>query len=199
MLPKERRAAALLDDRGLLRLKGALERLIETAGIGARVRFEPAECEFFASGRSGRAMLEDRQLAVIGEVTGAVAEKYDLPAAPALAELDFDLLVEAAQMAHAFERLPSHPAAVRDLAMVVDEALPWARIEETVTGLDLAILERITFFDVFRGRQIPKGRKSVAFSLVFRAPDRTLTSDEIEAARQRCIEALASIGAELRR
>ncbi len=98
----------------------------------------------------------------------------------------------------AYSKLAAHPAAVRDLAVVVDESVPWARIEGAIRDLRIPILESIEFFDIFRGKQVPAGKKSIAFSLTFRAADRTLTSDEVEAARQSCIRSLAALGAALR-
>ena len=189
---------AVLSDDDLLQLKGALEQLFAALGIGGEAVFAPFESVFFAEGHAGRMTLGGEPLGVIGEVSPKTAERYDLPKPPCAAELDFDLLVRAAKIERAYSRAAPYPAAVRDLASVVDEAVPWATIERCVRSLQSPILERIEFFDLFRGRQVPAGKKSVAFSITFRAPDRTLTSEEVEEARQACIRALRSIGAELR-
>ncbi len=197
-LPEERRVLALLEDEDLLGLKGALEDLSAAAGVAERMRFEAAEAGFFTEGRSGRIILDGAQFGVLGEVSRAIMQEYDLPRPVCMAEIDFDLLVRSAQLDRSYSRVPVHPSAVRDLSIVVDESMPWAHIEECVRRLELSILERMDFFDVFRGKQVPSGKKSIAFSLVFRSPDRTLTSEEVEEARQSCIKALAAIGAELR-
>ena len=197
-LPEERHVLALLSDDDLLGLKGALEQVFAALGIGGEAAFGPLANTFFAERRSGKITLDGEALGVIGEVSRAVAERYDLPSPPCVAELDLDLLVKAAKIERAYSRPAPYPAAVRDLAAVVDEAVPWASIERCIRSLRIPILERIEFFDLFRGKQVPAGKKSVAFSLTFRASDRTLTSDEVEEARQACIRALRSIGAELR-
>ena len=197
-LPEERTVLGLLDDDDLRRLKGTIESLLQAVGLGDTVSFEPCQSPFFQAGRSGRILLKGQLLGVLGEVSPTVVERYDLTRAPGVAELDFDLLVKAADLDHVYAKLPTHPAAVRDLCVVVDEAVQWAQMEQCIRKLSLPTLERIEFFDVFRGRQVPQGKKSVAFSLAFRAPDRTLTSEEIEEARHACIKALEAIGATLR-
>jgi len=197
-LPEEQHTLAILADDDLLALKGVLEQVFETTGIAGEAVFGPAENGFFADGACGKIMLDGKTLGLLGEVSPLVAEKYDLPRQPCMAELDFDLLVKAAKLERTYSRPAAYPAAVRDLAAVVHESTPWARIEQCIRDLNIPILDRIEFFDLFRGTQVPKGKKSIAFSLTFRAPDRTLTSDEVEQARQACIKALTAIGAELR-
>jgi phenylalanyl-tRNA synthetase beta chain len=189
---------AILDEGDLSHLKGVLEALADACALRDKVSFEPAQMPFFTEGRAARLLLDGKLLGVMGETAVAALQPYDLPQPVCMAELDFDLLTDAANLERGFVKLPAFPGAVRDLAVVVDEAMPWAQIESAVRGLNIPILERIEFFDIFRGRQIAEGKKSVAFSLTFRAPDRTLTSEEVEAARQACIQALASIGAQLR-
>lgn len=197
-LPEERTVLGILEDGDLLRLKGAVESLLHAAGLQETLTFEPCEIGFFKLGRSGKVLLKGELLCVLGEVGIDAVERYDVTHAPCAAELDFDLLLKAADLDHAYAKLPTQPAAVRDLSVVVDEAVRWAQIEQCIGDLSLPILERIQFFDAFRGKQVPRGKKSIAFSLTFRAPDRTLTSEEVEEARQTCIKALESLGATLR-
>jgi len=198
VLPIEQETLSLLSDEDLLPLKGSIEQLIEATGVDGTVTFVSSENPFFSEGRSGKILLDGELLGVIGQVSQDVTHAYGLPRPPCVAELNFELLVKAAVLEHAYTSLPAYPAAVRDIAAIVDEAMPWARIEQCVRELNIPILEGISFFDVFRGKPVPKGKKSIAFSLTFRARDRTLTSEEVEEARQACIKALAGIGAELR-
>jgi len=197
-LPIERNVLAVLEEEDLLRLKGAIESLAEALGLAGRLRFEPITEAFFAEGRGAQILLDGARVGVLGEVGPAACAQFDLTRAPFMAELDFERLVAAGTLDRTYTRLPTQPAAVRDLAVIVDEAVTWERIEGVVRALNIATLERIEFFDVFRGKQVPAGRKSIAFSLTFRAPDRTLTSDEVESARQACIGALAALGGTLR-
>ena len=189
---------ALLAEDDLSHLKGVIESLLDAAGVRSKVSFEPAADPFFAEKRAAKILLDGAPLGIMGEVGPAVCERYGAAHPPCAAELDFDLLVRAALLDRGYSKLAAHPAAVRDLAVVVDEAVPWARIEGAIRDLRIPILESIEFFDIFRGKQVPAGKKSIAFSLTFRAADRTLTSDEVEAARQSCIQSLAALGAALR-
>ena len=198
VLPEERHVLAILTDNDLLALKGALAQVLDAAGVSGTVAFGLTKNAFFVDGRCGSITLDGKLLGLIGEGSRSIADRYDLPRKVCMAELDFDLLVKAAEPERTYSRPAAYPAAARDLAVVVDEEMPWARLEQCVRDLDIPILEKIEFFDLFRGKQVPRGKKSIAFSLTFRAPDRTLTSDEVEGARQACIKALSAIGAELR-
>jgi len=197
--PMEKRVLAILDDADIPSLKGALEALFRALRLNERPRFVPLDCAFFEKGRAARILLGETLLGVIGETGEAPAALYDLPRRPCVAEMDLDLLVGAANLERTFSRLPTYPASERDLAVVVDETVTWAEIEDAVRRLDLPNLQEIRFFDIFRGKPVPPGKKSIAFTLAFRAPDRTLTREEVEEARQRCIEALEAMGAHIRR
>jgi phenylalanyl-tRNA synthetase beta chain len=198
VLPEERTVLALLAEDDLSHLKGVIESLLDAAGVRSKADFEPAIEPFFAEKRAAKILLDDTPLGIMGEVGPAVCDRYGIAHPPCAAELDFDLVVRTAVLDRSYSKLAAHPAAVRDLAVVVDEATPWARIEGAIRDLRIPILESIEFFDIFRGKQVPAGKKSIAFSLTFRAADRTLTSEEVEAARQSCIRSLTAIGATLR-
>ena len=198
VLPEERTLLALLSEDDLSHLKGVIESLLDAAGIRSKAAFEPAANPLFSEKRAAKILLDGAPLGIMGELSPAVCERYGAAHPPCAAELDFDLLVRAAVLDRSYSKLAAHPASVRDLAVVVDEAVPWARIEGAIRDLRIPILESIEFFDIFRGKQVPAGKKSMAFSLTFRAADRTLTSDEVEAARQSCIQSLVALGAALR-
>jgi phenylalanyl-tRNA synthetase beta chain len=198
VLPEERTVLAVLSEDGLSHLKGVIESLLDAAGVRSKTSFEPAADPFFAEKGAAKILLDGAPLGIMGEVSPAVCERFGAVHPPCAAELDFDLLVRSAVLDHGYSKLAAHPASVRDLAVVVDEAVPWARIEGAIRDLRIPILESIEFFDIFRGKQVPAGKKSIAFSLTFRAADRTLTSDEVEAARQSCIQSLTALGATLR-
>lgn len=196
--PVEKLVLSVLCEDDLLTLKGVIETLVCRLGVAADSRVEPLKNPFFRDGRAAEILLDGERFAVLGEASKETADRFDLVRAPCLAELDFNALVKRADFDPTYSTLPAFPGSVRDLAVVVDEAVTWAEIERTIRELDLSHLEEIVFFDVFRGRQVPPGKKSVAFSLLFRAADRTLTRDEVEESRRRAIDALKSLGAELR-
>ena len=95
--------------------------------------------------------------------------------------------------------LPRFPASTRDLAVICDEALPVAEIEKAIRRHVGKILEQVQLFDVYRGAQVPQGKKSVAYALILRAADRTLTVEECDKAMAQALEGLREIGAEIRK
>ncbi|HHT9155321.1 MAG TPA: phenylalanine--tRNA ligase subunit beta, partial [Candidatus Tripitaka sp. YC43] len=154
---------------------------------------------FFTRERSCKASLGGEPLAILGEVSGEIAKAYDLRDTPCLAEIDFDLLVEKADMTSTFQRLPLYPPIDRDIAIVVDEGVTWAEVESCVREAGGEFLEKVEFFDLYRGKQVPPGKKSVAFRIHFRTPDRTLTGEEADRAQGLIIESLSkALGAVLR-
>ncbi|OHB90174.1 MAG: hypothetical protein A3D89_04430 [Planctomycetes bacterium RIFCSPHIGHO2_02_FULL_52_58] len=124
---------------------------------------------------------------------------YDLRDMPCLAEIDFDLLVEKADMTSTFQRLPLYPPIDRDIAIVVDEGVTWTEVESCVREAGAKFLEKVEFFDLYRGKQVPPGKKGIAFRVHFRAPDRTLTGEEADGARGVIVDGLAKrLGAVVR-
>jgi len=197
-LPDERTVLAILSEGDLLEAKGVVETLLQALRIPGEPRFESTEMPFFEKTMAAKILLGNRLLGVFGRAAPSTAECFDLDRPPCVAELDLDHIVELAELDVNYRRPPSYPASERDLAVIVDETVTWGRLEACIRDLDLPHLERVAFFDVFRGKQIPEGKKSVAFSLTFRAPDRTLTREEVEESRRRAIEALEALGARLR-
>lgn len=145
------------------------------------------------------------QLSVGGQVVGhagelhpSVCEAYGLPPRTCAAELDLDLLLELAPAGGSVAEISSHPVAKEDVALVVDAAVPSAEVEAALVRGAGDLLESIRLFDVYVGEQIPAGKKSLAYALRFRAPDRTLKDAEAIAARDAAVAAAGELGAELR-
>lgn len=134
-----------------------------------------------------------------GELHPSVVAGWGLPPACAF-ELNADALVSLAASLPAGEivSLSSHPAVKQDVALVVAEGVPSAAIEQALRAGAGELLESVHLFDVFTGGQLGEGKKSLAFSLVFRAPDRTLAEAEASRAREAAVAAAAELGATLR-
>ena len=164
-----------------------------TAGYAARS--EP----FLAPGRAATVTVGGEELGWVGEVHPLVARTWDLEGRVAALELDLDALARRAEAVPGFRDLISFPAVHQDLAVVVDEGVPAARVLEVVGGAAGALLERAEVFDVYRGEQAGEGRVSLALRLSFRAADRTLTDDEVAVVRERIVAALAGeVGGSIR-
>ncbi len=200
-LPEEKKTLVLSvygEDKSFFTLKGRLEAILDAAGVK---NYDVAPLSTAASyhpGRTARITADGKELAVIGEVHPDVLENYDIGTKVWVAQIDFDLLYALRNTLRLYTPLPRFPAMTRDLAFVCDKSTPVALLEKNIAAAAGDYLESIELFDVYEGLQVGPGKKSVAFSVVFRAPDRTLTDDEADAAVQRAIAALARIGAALR-
>jgi phenylalanyl-tRNA synthetase beta chain len=176
-------------------VKGVAQRLCDAVGI--EVEWTPATRPYLVTGRAAEARLTqngaERVVAVVGQISPPVAEARGFPAAEAIfaAELDLEVLAGLAGGENLrAEPLPRFPAIVRDVSILVDEALPAATVRGTIRSAAPATLESIVEFDRYQGKGIPEGRISLSLRLTFRAPDRTLTDDDADAATNGIVEAL---------
>ncbi len=200
-LPEEKLCLALLTDqeKGLRVLKGVLANLCDELGIEEHVEQTPECAGPFRSEQALTLRLDGELLGVAGVLDDRFAEELDLRRCPALMEVDFDLLTREARIVRAARPLPTYPAATRDLAVVVKGNVLWVDIESSVRAHAPETLETVEMFDVYRGEGLPEDAKSVAFSLTFRRPDGTITSEEAEQARKAILSGLAEdLGARLR-
>jgi phenylalanyl-tRNA synthetase beta chain len=116
-----------------------------------------------------------------------------------VAELDFGALLAAEPVEVRYRPLPRFPTVVRDLSLLIDEAIAYARLEEAISELGLPELVGFWLFDLYTGKELPPGKRSVALSLRYRAQERTLTEAEIQALHERVVAKLRQeFGAELR-
>ncbi len=190
--PREKQCLSLLSDRerAFFVLKGVFANLLDELGIDTPPDEEPGADGPFEEGASLSWQYDDELVGVLGRLSEELTEEMDFEHRPALLEVDFDLLTRRARLDRPYEVIPSFPASRRDLAVVVNEDVLWSDLREVIDDSAPDILETVNFFDIYRGEQIPDGQKSVAFSLVFRSPERTLTSDEVDEAQQNIIDDL---------
>ena len=183
-------------DADFFAIKGVLEAL--AAQLGTEVGVEPAEEPFLHPGRSGRILLGGEAAGWIGEIHPLVCRAWDLEAAAGF-ELELAALVALSPSGQEqFEDVISYPAVHQDLAVVVPEETPAAAVRTAVFDAGGELLRSAEVFDLYRGEQLGEGQKSLALRLSFRAPDRTLTDEEVAPLRERIREALAEIGGSLR-
>jgi phenylalanyl-tRNA synthetase beta chain len=162
-----------------LELKGALERGLDSIAP-LELDFRRAASPLFHPGRCARVLLGNRELGYLGELHPSVATQAGLEGRAAAFELDLDPVL-AADSTRRSRPLPRFPAVNRDLAVVVLEEVEAASLLATFEAAGGELLESVRGFDEYRGGQLPPGRKSVAFSMTFRSPDRTLTDAEVDA------------------
>lgn len=170
--------------------KGMVEALLRGLNVTG-VRFEAdKENASYHPGRCAKVYADDALLGVFGTVHPTVAKGYGLAGEVLAAELALDAVFAAAKMQKLYQPLPKFPASSRDIAVVVDDETPAAALEAVIRKAAGPILEDVRLFDVYKGANIPEGKKSLAYSMTLRAPDRTLTDEECDKAMQSAIDAL---------
>ncbi len=130
-------------------------------------------------GRAAKLMVGDRQIGSVGEVHPDVMQDFELTRRTIIAEVDLQMLGEERQRMGHVHPLPKFPAVTRDIALVMDEGTTVGAVLAVIRKTGGAMLERAEMFDIYRGTQLPSGKKSVAFSLSFRDPDRTLSDEDV--------------------
>lgn len=180
-------------------LKGTVEAVLRSMGISGAV-FEQFRHASMHPGRTARLVLNGDVAGYLGEVHPTVLERHELdPHRVLAAELDLDMLMAAATAERRHEPLPRFPAITHDIAVVVDETWANEEVEREIIGAGAPLLTSVSLFDLYRGNPIPAGKRSLAYSLTYRAPDRTLTDDEVSAVEARIVGILSSrFGASLR-
>ncbi|MGC1853033.1 MAG: phenylalanine--tRNA ligase subunit beta [Solirubrobacterales bacterium] len=177
-------------------LKGVLEGLV--ARLGVSLAFEPAAEPFLHSGRAAQILVGEAEAGWIGELHPLVCREWDLESAVGF-EIGLATLVEAASAGEeTFEDVTTYPSVRQDLAVVVPTEVSAAQVRAAVLAGGGELLCSAEVFDLYEGEQLGEGRKSLALRLKFRAPDRTLTDEEVAARREAITTALTEIGGALR-
>ena len=199
-LPEEKEVIGLLADASPLALKGTVSALLDALGSPARVAWRPAGFPLFRGDACWEWIVEGRRAGILGIVSPEAMGRFDLKSGSiAGAEIDLAAVLAGRGRVRQFRALPRYPGSRRDISLIVDDALPWGAVEGLLHGLDEPILRAADLFDVYRGKQIPPGKKALAFSVTFRSDQRTLTGEEIEAIWKKIIHALTEkLGGEVR-
>lgn len=180
-------------------IKGIVEQLAEDIGI-KKVEFIPeTEDPSFHPGRCAKVLLDGKELGVLGQIHPEVAKNFKISEEVYSAILDFEVLFSGYTTDRQYKALPKFPATSRDIAVILDKEINVGSIEKLIKGQNIAILENCNLFDVYEGAQVGEGKKSVAYSIIFRADDRTLTDAEVNQAMDKILTELKEkLNAELR-
>ncbi len=168
-------------------LKGVLDEFLEQFGLRGFTFTRRTDSTSLLL-ESATIQLGKQTLGEIGQLLPALAKKYDLRDTVWLAELNLDLLLARRNPAKSFKPLPQFPSIRRDVAMLVPEATTHDVVLQTVKQTKPANLEAVELFDVFRGKNVPTGQKSLAYAFTYRAADKTLTDAEVNAAHDQVVE-----------
>jgi phenylalanyl-tRNA synthetase beta chain len=185
-------------------LKGIIAAMTESLHVTG-IHYEPWENHpIFHPGKCARMLVDGQQIGIFGEIHPLVRENYDLPVTQAqipllAAEIDLDALLPLIPIGHDTHRVPEYPPVLEDLAVVVDEALPAEKVVEAIRIAGGKIVANVRLFDVYRSEQIGVGKKSLAYSITYQAPDKTLTDKDVAGIRTRILRRLEQeLGAKLR-
>lgn len=199
-LPEEVYLLSLVGEGSFSEVKGVVESVLERFGLLGRVRFQNGKFLVTCDGESAEILLDGNRIGLVGTICPYVKEAAGIKIDVALCELSLAPILPVAAAGRKYAPLPKHPKVSRDLAIVLDESVKWDQIESAITALGIPILESVQFFDLYTGKQVSEGKKSIAFSLQFGSLERTLTSDEVNAAQETIMNHLRnSFGAELRK
>ncbi len=195
VLPNENKVitlAAYGSDEDFYALKGVIENILEAAGIEKAKFVSFSEDKAYHSGRCAKILTADgKELGIFGQIHPLTAKNYDVNVAVYAAELSFDAIFDNSDMTIDFKPLPKFPAVSRDFSFICDESLEVGAIEEVMEKAAGKLCEDVKLFDIFRGEKIGEGKKSVAFRVILRAPDRTLTVEEADKVSNKILKDLS--------
>lgn len=180
-------------------LKGVLEELTDKVGLKGKVTYEPeAEYTFLHPGRQAKLKKGNLTIGFIGQVHPEVCDNYNLKGEVYVAVIDMPTLVMLSNFDTKYEGIAKFPGSTRDLSLVVDKEIFVGQIEEVIKKCGGKLLESYKLFDVYEGEQIAKGKKSVAYTMTFRAKDRTLETSEVDGIIAKILKELGKLGIEIR-
>jgi phenylalanyl-tRNA synthetase beta chain len=188
---------------GFFDLKGALDELLVRLGMVNVTWERPAESARHPAlhpGRTAMVLVDGVEVGLVGELHPQVRAAFDLPSIPVVvAELDLAAILRGWGAKQEMAAFSSQPAVFEDLAVNVDESIPAAQVANLIRQTGGKLLVDVRLFDVYKGGQVPAGKRSLAYSLTFQAPDRTLTAEDTTKARQKIVGRLErELGATLR-
>lgn len=200
-LPEERMQFTLgmYGDGDFFSMKGVVEEFFEKIGMKKKETYDPnAGKPYLHPGRQANIIYEGKVVGYLGEVHPEVADNYGIGERAYVAVIDMPEIMEFATFDRKYTGIAKYPAVTRDISMVVPKSILAGQIEEIIEKMGGAYLESYKLFDLYEGAQIKAGFKSIAYSIVFRAKDRTLEEADVAAAMKKILKALEEMGIELR-
>ncbi len=201
-LPKERMQFTLgmYGDGDFFSMKGVVEEFFEKIGLHKKEVYDPNSGKpYLHPGRQANILYDGVVVGYLGEVHPDVADTYGIGTRAYIAVIDMPEIVERATFDRKYTGIARFPAVTRDISMVMPKEILVGQIEDVIEKKGGAYLESYALFDIYEGAQIKEGYKSVAYSIVFRAQDKTLEDAEVTEAMNRILKALEGMGIELRK
>ncbi len=180
-------------------LKGVLEELFEKLGFGGQISYEPiTDVPFLHPGRQAALKKGKMEVGFIGQLHPEAGDNYNIKADVYVAVVDMSIVTMLSTFDRKYEGIAKFPASTRDLSLVIDKTIFVGQVEAVIKKCGGKLLENCELFDIYEGEQVGEGKKSVAYSLSFRAKDRNLESSEIDAIIAKVLKELGKLGIEIR-
>ena len=201
-LPEERMQFTLgmYGDGDFFSMKGVVEEFFEKVGLHKKETYDPnAGKPYLHPGRQANIIYDGKVVGYLGELHPDVADAYGIGTRAYVAVIDMPEIVERASFDRKYTGIARFPAVTRDISMVMPKDILVGQVEEVIEKKGGVYLESYALFDLYEGAQIKEGYKSVAYSIVFRAKDKTLEDSEVSESMDRILKALEGMGIELRK
>lgn len=185
-------------------IKGIADTLLDALGIHDTEYLRIAnstsfdEKTTFHPGRSAVIIKDGVEIGVLGEIHPDTAANYGFGVKVYTAKINITEIIDLAETEISYKPLPKYPATTRDLSLICNDDIQAADIEKTIKKAAGKLLEKVTLFDVYKGKQIEDGKKSISYSLSMRSHDGTLTDEQADSVMKKVLKALKEIGADLR-
>ena len=186
-------------DMDFFTMKGSIEAVMDSIRAEKVTYLAVTDNPSYHPGRCAKVLVDGVEIGVFGQIHPLVAQNYGVDAELFCAELSFDALMDARGADAEYVPLPKFPAVTRDIAVVCEETVTVGALDECIRKAAKGLLKEVKLFDIYRGKGVDEGKKSVAFNLILRADDRSLTAEEADAEVKRILNALEQdLGAVLR-
>ncbi len=175
--------------------KGVVDNILNQLGL--KVSFNISDDDTLFPGRRANIIVEDDKVGIVGELHPKVGQAFELSGTVCLVEIDLEKVSTKITDIKRYQPIPRFPSVTRDIALVVDEQVSYGRAEEIIQRFPL--VTRVTLFDLYRGEQIPEGKKSFAMRIIYQSPRHTLTDEEVNQTQEQMLDRLhQELGATLR-
>ncbi len=180
-------------------MKGVVEEFLDRVGARGKIQYDPESgISFLHPGRQASVVYGSRVIGYLGEVHPDVAESYDIGERTYIAVLHIPEICAISSFDRKYEGIAKFPAVTRDISMVVPKEMLVGSIEKVIEKCGKKMVESYRLFDIYEGNQIKEGFKSVAYTITFRANDRTLEEKDVTAIMNKILSELSQMGIELR-
>ncbi|MHC4561165.1 MAG: phenylalanine--tRNA ligase subunit beta [Planctomycetota bacterium] len=198
-LPAEHVELGMVTTGGLRNLRGAIETLVERITPLSTLTVASGDSAGLAAGAAATLMLDGEPLGAIGLIAHDVQDRYGLENTIAAAAVNFDTILANSDQQPIYQTLPRFPAMQRDLSLIVDDAVTWQQLTETIESVSQPMRVGLEYVTTYRGKPIPKGKKSITAALTYRSPDGTLRSEQVDEQIDAVVQATrTALDAELR-